>query len=102
MYDKIKYMLKNKYDIKQIKERLDKINIQLTNHDKVKSCDISTRENYGETNVYHDDEVDLETDNVNMRGYRVKADGTKTTFFNNDMSDSVKTLIGDIKPRKIL
>ena len=36
-----------------------------------------------------------------MRGYRVREDGTKTTFFNNDLDDEAKALIGDIRPQKI-
>ena len=36
-----------------------------------------------------------------VRGYKVRADGTKTTFFNNDLTDEAKALIGDIAPKKI-
>ena len=36
-----------------------------------------------------------------MRGYKIRADGTKTTFFNNDLDDEAKALIGDIRPQKI-
>ena len=41
------------------------------------------------------------TVNGEMRGYRVKADGTKTTFFNQDLDDEAKRLIGDITPKRI-
>lgn len=36
-----------------------------------------------------------------MRGYKVTADGRKTTFFNNDLDDEAKALIGDIAPKPI-
>jgi len=36
-----------------------------------------------------------------IRGYKVKADGTKTTFFNHDLSEEAKALIGDIAPKKL-
>lgn len=36
-----------------------------------------------------------------IRGYRIKEDGTKTTFFNRDIDETAKSLIGDIRPKKI-
>jgi hypothetical protein len=37
-----------------------------------------------------------------FRGYKVTADGRKTTFFNNDLDDEAKALIGDIAPKKLV
>ena len=39
--------------------------------------------------------------NPDMRGYKVTADGKKTTFFNNDLTEEEKALIGDIAPKKV-
>lgn len=36
-----------------------------------------------------------------IRGYKVTEDGRKTTFFNNDLDDEARRLIGDIKPKKV-
>jgi hypothetical protein len=36
-----------------------------------------------------------------MKGYRIKKDGTKTTFFHRDIDDTAKELIGDIAPKRI-
>jgi tetratricopeptide (TPR) repeat protein len=36
-----------------------------------------------------------------MRGYKVRADGTKTTFFNNELTEEDRALIGDIAPKKV-
>jgi hypothetical protein len=36
-----------------------------------------------------------------LRGYKITADGRKTTFFNNDLDDEAKALIGDIRPKKL-
>ena len=36
-----------------------------------------------------------------LRGYKVREDGTKTTFFNNDLTEEEKALIGDIAPKKV-
>lgn len=36
-----------------------------------------------------------------MRGYKVDSQGRKTTFFNNELSDEAKALIGDIAPKKV-
>jgi Activator of Hsp90 ATPase, N-terminal len=36
-----------------------------------------------------------------LRGYRKRADGTKTTFFNRELSEKEKELIGSIAPRQI-
>ncbi|KAH8065874.1 hypothetical protein JL722_261 [Aureococcus anophagefferens] len=36
-----------------------------------------------------------------MRGYKIDSQGRKTTFFNNELSDEAKALIGDIAPKKV-
>ena len=36
-----------------------------------------------------------------MRGYKTTSDGRKTTFFNNEMDEKTKELIGDITPKAI-
>lgn len=37
----------------------------------------------------------------NIRGYKKTADGRITTFFNNDLDEKTKQLIGDIAPKKV-
>ena len=46
-----------------------------------------------------DEEVKLKAEE--MRGYKTLADGRKTTYFNNELSEDAKRLIGDIAPKKI-
>lgn len=46
-----------------------------------------------------DDDEDLNA--ANMRGYRKTADGKVTTFFNHDLDEQTKALIGDIAPKKV-
>ena len=36
-----------------------------------------------------------------VRGYKLRADGSKTTFFNNDLSEADRALIGDIAPKRL-
>ncbi|CAN0519516.1 unnamed protein product, partial [Ectocarpus sp. 8 AP-2014] len=36
-----------------------------------------------------------------MKGYKITADGKKTTYFNNDLTEEAKALIGDIAPKKL-
>lgn len=36
-----------------------------------------------------------------MKGYKITADGKKTSYFNNDLDEKTKELIGDIRPKKI-
>lgn len=36
-----------------------------------------------------------------MRGYKIDSQGRKTTFFNNEMDEKTKELIGDIAPKKV-
>merc|ERR1711939_1229600 len=38
---------------------------------------------------------------TSMRGYKVDSQGRKTTFFNNELDDKTKALIGDIAPKKV-
>lgn len=51
------------------------------------------------TDDNEDDDKDLEK--LNLRGYKKTADGRVTTFFNNDLDEEAKKLIGDIAPKKI-
>lgn len=46
-----------------------------------------------------DDEKELER--LNVRGYKKTADGRTTTFFNHDMDEETKKLIGNIAPKKL-
>jgi tetratricopeptide (TPR) repeat protein len=46
-----------------------------------------------------DDEDDLEK--LNVRGYKKTADGRTTTFFNHDLDEETKKLIGSIAPKKL-
>ncbi len=53
-------------------------------------------------NLKDDNPVELtEKVNLKMRGYRVRQDGSKTTFFNHEMSEEERQLIGDVRPKKI-
>jgi hypothetical protein len=36
-----------------------------------------------------------------LRGYKITADGRKTTYFNTELTEEAKALIGDIAPKKI-
>jgi hypothetical protein len=38
---------------------------------------------------------------ADMKGYKITADGKKTSYFNHDLDDKTKELIGDIRPKKI-
>jgi tetratricopeptide (TPR) repeat protein len=45
--------------------------------------------------------VDTGKANHPMRGYKTTSDGRKTTFFNNELDEKTKELIGDITPKAI-
>lgn len=48
------------------------------------------------------DEVDEDEAALgNVRGYKKTADGRTTTFFNNELDETAKRLIGDIAPKKV-
>ena len=49
-----------------------------------------------------EEEDDTEEDFQKLRGYKKTADGRLTTFFNNDLDENTKKLIGDIAPKKII
>jgi len=42
-----------------------------------------------------------EDDGTVYRGYKTTSDGRKTTFFNNELDEQTKELIGDIAPKKL-
>lgn len=45
--------------------------------------------------------VVVENDSEQFRGYKKTADGRVTTFFNNELDENTKALIGDIAPKKL-
>lgn len=47
------------------------------------------------------DEDDEDLKNLNVRGYKKTVDGKMTTFFNNEMDEQTKQLIGSIAPKKL-
>ncbi|OQS06113.1 hsp90 [Thraustotheca clavata] len=50
----------------------------------------------------HVEKIEDEEENLEkVRGYKKLADGRVTTFFNNELSEADKALIGDIAPQKI-
>jgi activator of HSP90 ATPase len=51
-----------------------------------------------------EDEKDADDFNKSdhVRGYKINKDGKKTSFFNNDLTDEAKQLIGDITPKQIV
>ena len=48
-----------------------------------------------------EDEADDFNKSDHVRGYKLNAAGKKTSFFNKDLSEEDKKLIGDIAPKKI-
>jgi hypothetical protein len=46
-----------------------------------------------------DDEEEIK--HLNVRGYKKNADGKTTTFFNNDLDEQTRALIGSIAPKKL-
>lgn len=51
--------------------------------------------------VVEGDEDDEDVALGNIRGYKKTADGRTTTFFNNELDETAKRLIGDIAPKKL-
>ena len=76
------------------------------NIEKNDTCSDKTNENDNNNNNNKDtaenDENEAESETVRIRGYKLTTDGRKTTFFNNEMDEQTKALIGDIAPQKIL
>ncbi len=51
--------------------------------------------------VKEDGDTDLFTKSDHVRGYKIRSDGKKTSFFDREISDETKQLIGDIAPKRI-
>jgi activator of HSP90 ATPase len=64
------------------------------------SSSSATKTETSTTNTYRDDD---EEENIggHVRGYKTTSDGRKTTFFNNELDEKTKALIGDIAPKTI-
>jgi len=48
-----------------------------------------------------DDDDDEDLKSLNLRGYKKTSDGRTTSFFNNELDEQTKALIGNIQPKKI-
>lgn len=48
-----------------------------------------------------EEELDVNAMAGHVKGYKKTSDGRKTTFFNNEMTNEVRELIGDIAPKRI-
>jgi activator of HSP90 ATPase len=66
---------------------------------KPKAAGGSSSKKAGGAESDEEDEEALKAEN--LRGYKVLADGRKTTYFNKELSEETKRLIGDIAPKKI-
>jgi tetratricopeptide (TPR) repeat protein len=51
--------------------------------------------------VSGEEEDESELERLNVRGYKKTADGRTTTFFNHDLDEETKKLIGSIAPKKL-
>ncbi|KAJ0397724.1 hypothetical protein P43SY_007192 [Pythium insidiosum] len=78
----------------QPKEAPKVTRIEVVDSDSASSA--STQANGGEKVVIDDEEIV-----GHVRGYKKLADGRVTTFFNNELTDEAKRLIGDIAPKKV-
>ncbi|KAL3760649.1 hypothetical protein ACHAWU_002159 [Discostella pseudostelligera] len=54
-----------------------------------------------ETNTTETTTSDLFTKSDHVRGYKLRSDGTKTSYFDREISEDAKKLIGDIAPKKL-
>jgi tetratricopeptide (TPR) repeat protein len=48
-----------------------------------------------------DDSEGVFSKSDHVRGYKIRSDGKKTSYFDREISDEVKAMIGDIAPKKI-
>lgn len=68
--------------------------------ESAKTTATSTKNKVSANDGDHDDEgVFTKSDHV--RGYKIRSDGKKTSYFDREISDEVKAMIGDIAPKKI-
>ena len=74
-------------------------NVTTTVKNSSKEDGNKTNETGNNSNTQNDE---IETETEKIRGYKLTTDGRKTTFFNNEMDEQTKALIGDIAPQKIL
>jgi len=81
---------------KEAKKKAEKESESKRHHEKMKSKNSSS----SNTNL-SDDSDDEELILKNAKGYKTTSDGRKTSYFNNEMSNETKNLIGDITPKAI-
>lgn len=74
-----------------------KKDVAKTNTTKPTSSAKSTNNN----DVKEDGDTDLFTKSDHVRGYKIRSDGKKTSYFDREISEESKQLIGDIAPKRI-
>ena len=61
----------------------------------------SSAKSSNKNSVKEDQDTDLFTSSDHVRGYKIRSDGKKTSFFDREISEESKQLIGDIAPKRI-
>ena len=61
----------------------------------------SSAKSSNKNSVKEDEDTDLFTSSDHVRGYKIRSDGKKTSFFDREISEESKQLIGDIAPKRI-
>jgi tetratricopeptide (TPR) repeat protein len=98
-----------KAQMNKVEKEMDRLNREGKLAPEPKKTTIATEtKTYNATTsadkVQKEDKVVVENDEDlggDMRGYKTTSDGRKTTFFNNEMDEKTKNLIGDIAPKPL-
>ena len=89
--------IRDRMEMEPINSQINKSNDLSENHRLTQDRKSNKNNKVVEDIVY--DNGSSSDDEINMRGYRIKKDGSKTTFFNHEQTELEKKLIGDIKPK---
>jgi len=85
--------------MKSIMETMNKSNATTTTTSKAKES--ASKESTSSSTVKDDAKDSGFTKSDHVRGYKIRSDGKKTSYFDREITDDAKQLIGDIAPKKL-
>ena len=87
--------------IKRMESSSKKSTVAATSTSSTPQSATKTTNTKSTTSVNEHDSTSLFTKSDHVRGYKIRSDGTKTSYFDREIDEQAKKLIGDIAPKKL-
>ena len=79
----------------------NEINLPKEKSESAKQTTSKPKQSTSKATIEDKDDEGVFTKSDHVRGYKIRSDGKKTSYFDREISDEAKAMIGDIAPKKI-